>query len=287
MKPTPTEAPVSASTRTLDRGLRILDVLKDRGSLTLTEIASDLDLDKSTVYRMLGTLATRLYVERQSDGRWRLAVRLIEHARRVTADSELYRIGLPYLQRLREATRESANLAVLHGELIVWLAVLDGDSPIRATTPAGIGAGMPHCTASGKAVLAYLPQDEVDRIVDHSGLPARTHNTITTMDELRADLQRTRERGFAFDDMETMLGLRCVATPLFGPAGRVVGAISVSGPALRFEVPDRWAPMLSAASVDISRSMGADESTLMQFWSAIDAPPGVPLDGGDAHSATA
>lgn len=270
MKHLDAERTQPVSTRTLDRGLRILDFLKDRGASSLTEIASELELDKSTVHRLLGTLTSRLYVERSNDGRYRLTVGLIEHARRVTADSELYRIALPYLQRMRDSTRESANLGVIHGGMVVWLAVLEGESPLRVATPTGLGAGWPHCSATGKAVLAYLPDGGVEQIVRTTGLPARTSNTIRTMDALLTELQRIRERGYAIDDIENTPGLRCVATPIFGPDAVVLGAISISAPAMRFslESAESLAPMLVQMSLDISRSMGAGESTLLGFWTA-------------------
>ncbi len=263
--------PPTPATRTLERGLRILDVLKDRGPSTLTEIAQALQLDKSTAHRLLRTMVNLLFVEREPEGtKYRLAVKLVEHGRRVIADMELHRVALPHLHHLREAAGESANLAVLHGGAIVWVATLEGRSPLRMTGPAGVGAGQLHSTASGKAILAFLPDGEVGRLLANSDLAPSTSTTIATVEALREELRRTRDRGYALDDMENIPGLRCIAVPVFGPSDQVLGAISVSAPALRFtqEAIRQVLPVLIEVGLDVSRTMGADERTLMALMNA-------------------
>jgi IclR family KDG regulon transcriptional repressor len=256
--------------RTLARGLQILDVLKDRGRSNLTEISMEVGLDKSTVHRLLYTLTELGFIERNDDNqKYRLAVKLIEHGRRAAADMELRRVALPYLKRLREASGETASFSVLDGGKIVWVEMQETRSPLPMTLPAGVGAGWPHATASGKAIMAYLPAQAVERLLPAGGLPAQTKNTITTVDGLREDLSRTRERGYALDDIENIEGLRCIAVPLFGPGGRVLGAISISAPAFRFseEVYLPLVPVLKDVGLDISRSMGADERSLIVILS--------------------
>ncbi|MBI3943937.1 MAG: IclR family transcriptional regulator [Chloroflexi bacterium] len=262
--------------RTLARGLRILDVLKDRGTSTLTEIATELAIDKSTVYRLLNTLVELGFVDRDADSqKYRLSVKLIEHGRRVATDLELRRVALPYLERLRETCGETVSLTMLRDDRVVWVEVLEGRNPLRMTLPAGVGAGWIHSTASGKAMLAYLPDQEIDRIYQEVGFPAQTSNTLTTLEALREDLRITRKRGYSLDNMENIDGLRCIGTPLFGPAGKILGAISISAPAFRFlqEVYLALVPVMKEISLNISRSMGADDRTLLAALSPAPIAP--------------
>jgi DNA-binding IclR family transcriptional regulator len=137
-------------------------------------------------------------------------------------------------------------------------------------TPTGVAAGRLHSTASGKAILAFLPDEEAEGLLSDLYLVASTGTTIVTVEALREELRRTRDRGYAVDDMENVPGLRCIAVPVFGPSERVLGAVSVSAPALRFteEVIRQLVPVIIEASLDISRSMGADERTLLALVSA-------------------
>jgi IclR family acetate operon transcriptional repressor len=147
-------------------------------------------------------------------------------------------------------------LAIPSGDEVVYIAKVDSPHSVRMASQ--IGALNPmHCTALGKAILAHYASDRVDGIIA-KGLPRRTSHTLTTPERLRDELERVRSKGFATDDQENELGVRCTGAPIFDYTGKVVGAISVSGPAGRItqESSLEMGPLVKDAALEISRRMG-------------------------------
>lgn len=235
----------------LGTSLRILEALKEKGSAGVTELADELDLPKSTVYSHLRTLREHEYVDWQ-DETYCIGLKFLDFGEHTRDRMRIYDVAKPEVEALAEETGELANLLVEeHGEG-VYLTRAKGDQAVNLDTHAGMRVGL-HCTSLGKAVLAYLPEERVDEIVDRWGLPARTANTISTREELDEELAAIRERGYATDNGERLSGLRCVAAPVTDPDGHAIGAVSVSGPTSRMkgetfesEIPER---VQSAANV--------------------------------------
>ena len=137
------------------------------------------------------------------------------------------------MQSVNQETRETANLVLWNGHSAVCIEKIDSPESITIQHTQ-IGHTEPlHSSGLGKAILAYLPETEVKDVLKGIDLKRTTHNTLTTATALRADLQSTRERGFAIDDEEGIIGIRCVACPILGHLGNVVGAISLAGPSIR------------------------------------------------------
>jgi IclR family acetate operon transcriptional repressor len=165
---------------------------------------------------------------------------------------------MPYLENLRRLSGESVNLSILdQGDRVLWIEILPSPQALRVNSGVGLRV-LPHCTAAGKAMLAHLPECEVERIAEATGLPRITPNTITHIDQLKQELEKIRSRGFATDSQEHWQELNCVGAPIFGPDGRCVGAISTSGPAFRFSLEklEELGPSVMALAGEISRKLG-------------------------------
>lgn len=235
----------------LGTSLRILEALKLRGSAGVTELSTELELPKSTVYSHLRTLREHEYVVQQDD-EYCIGLKFLSLGQHTRDRMPIYEVAKPEVNALAEQTGELANLLVEeHGEG-VYLFRSKGEQAVSLDTHAGMRVKL-HCTSLGKAILAYLPEERVDEIIDRWGLPAQTATTITTREELEKEFAAIRERGYAHDKGERLSGLRCVAAPIKNLDGHAIGAVSVAGPTSRMkgerfesDVPER---VMSAANV--------------------------------------
>ncbi|MBX6394364.1 MAG: IclR family transcriptional regulator [Alicyclobacillaceae bacterium] len=220
--------------KSVDRALRILEqVSRYKEGVGITELAADVDMYKSTVHRLLTTLLNRGYVEQDvKTGRYKLGYKILEMASRLLGNLDIRKEARPYLEDLANYTNEVVHLVVLdHGEA-VYIEKVEGSETIRMHSRVGARAPV-HCTGVGKAILAFLPEEEVLEIIDKHGLEPHTPYTITEWPRLRDELQRVRESGFAVDWEENELGIVCVAAPIWDHTGRVCAAVSVSAPKMR------------------------------------------------------
>jgi IclR family acetate operon transcriptional repressor len=242
----------------VDAALSILETLGSAHEMGLTELARKLGLGKSSVHRLLASLVTRGYVEKspQSD-RYRLTYRLFAVGSRAAARLGLRDIAHPVMERLAAQTGEAVNLAVLDGRRVVSVHRVESRHLLRIHLE--IGGGIPaHATALGKVLLAALAPDELTRRLQGQRLERLTPNTISDRSALRTALARVREAGFATDDEECSLGLRCVAAPILDHRGLAAAAVSISGPSLRLPLPrlsDMAGPVREAAR-EISHRLG-------------------------------
>lgn len=231
--------PVTTSQKTI----RLLDALRQLGSAGVTELASAVDMNKSTVHNHLSTLrAEELVVQRGDE--YSLGLRLLEFGGQARHQQPLYHIALPEIERLASQTGELANLVVEEHGHGVYLASKQGDNAVDLDIYPGLRRPL-HLTGSGKAILAHLPLDRLDEIIDRHGLPAKTDQSITDREELLEHLDAIRERGFAVDEEEHISGLQCIGAPVLSGDGTVLGAVSISVPVTRMsddefynEVPD-------------------------------------------------
>lgn len=215
--------------RSLQRAFELLEHLADAGgAMALSELTEASGLPMPTIYRMLRTLADQGYVRQEPSKRYALGPRLIR-----LGDSAGRLLGAsarPALAELVDRVGETANMAVLDGDEVVYVAQVPSRHSMRMFTEVGRRV-RPHCTGVGKALLAQLPPESVAAMVARTGMPANTPHTITEPAALLAELARIKAAGHALDDEEQELGVRCVAVPL--PGAPVPAAISVSGPSGR------------------------------------------------------
>lgn len=215
--------------RSLERAFELLEHLADAGGeMALSELTEASGLPMPTIYRLMRTLVNRGYARQAPSKRYALGPRLI---RLGEASSRL--LGgwaRPALARLVDDVGETANMAMLEGDAVVYVAQVPSKHSMRMFTEVGRRV-QAHCTGVGKALLAQLPAEAARALVCRTGLDPHTPHTITDTDALMRELELIRGRGYALDDEEQELGVRCVAVPLIGvPA---LSAISVSGPSGR------------------------------------------------------
>jgi IclR family acetate operon transcriptional repressor len=213
--------------QSIARVFDLLETMADLGGIvTLSELAQRSGLPVPTIHRLMRTLVDLGYVRQEPSRAYALAPRLVrlgEGASRLIGTW-----ATPHLRRLVDAVGESANLALLDGDEVVYAAQVQGRHSMRMFTEVGRRAGM-HCTAVGKAMLAAMPPDRAVDILRRSGLSAQTVHTHTTVEAMQEELGRIRENGYAIDEEEQEIGVRCVAVALPGERA----AISVSGPSTR------------------------------------------------------
>jgi IclR family acetate operon transcriptional repressor len=242
----------------LERGLEVLQLLatEDR-AYSLQELVDRAALPKTTVFRLLVTLERKGFVERTPDGRHRIGLQLGRLGKFAHATFDLRRISEAELKQLHESSSDTVNLASWRNDQIIYVEVLV--SPLRTKIVELPGTVAPlHASALGKAVAAYLGDEELRRILGSAGFPRLTSRTITNLRAFNADLAKTRARGFSLDREETDLDASCIGGPIFDANG-VVGAVSVSATTARMNIGRVriLAPQLLAACRSISAKLGA------------------------------
>ncbi|ELY50929.1 IclR family transcriptional regulator [Natronolimnohabitans innermongolicus] len=219
--------------KTTDTLFEIIEALQSLNGATLAELADELEFAKSTIHSHLATLEHNEYVVRTGD-EYELGLKFLEHGMFVKNNRELARLAKPVLEDLADATGEVAWLIVEEHGTAVYLEKAMGERAVQTHASVG-GRARLHHLATGKLILAYLPEERVDEIIDRHGLPERTPHTITDPEELRAELEAIREDGIAINDKETVAGLRAIGAPVIDDE-TIHGAICVSGPANRLTV---------------------------------------------------
>lgn len=224
--------------------------------LGVTELATRLDLGKSTVHRLLTTLATEELIEQNPQtGRYRLGLAVHELGG-VSAGSELHAAVLMPMTDLRNRTGETVQVGVLDRRQVVYVERLDSPHTLRLFIDVG-RRNDAHCTGTGKCLLAFLPPEELDRILVGWEMPAQTEHTVTSARTLRDQLKDTRRRGYARNAHESELGVISVAAPIRDASNEVIAAMSVAGPAQRLEpVEDKVARAVVQAAAAASRRLG-------------------------------
>jgi len=248
-------APRGTGVQSVERAFALLEHLTEAGgSLGLTQLAAASGLPMPTIHRLISTLAAQGYVRRESSRRYSLGPRLVrigEVAGRAFGDW-----AKPSLVELAKLTGETANLAMLDGDAVVYMAQAPGPHSMRMFTEPGRRV-LPHCTGVGKCLLAQLPDCDAKAILARTGLPAMTDRTITDIGFMMDQLAEIREQGYALDDNEQEIGVRCVAVPM--PGGPAHVAISVSGPHARMREEDirRIVPIVQSAAERLGAAAAA------------------------------
>jgi DNA-binding IclR family transcriptional regulator len=216
---------------TVETTFALLERLKQEGPLGPTALADDLGMAKSTVHRHLQTLERAGVVVSTEEG-YRLGLRLFDFGVVARNEHALYAVAKPKVDELARETGEKVWCITEEAGRGIHLYGATGEGSVRTDARDGTRTYL-HQHAAGKAILAHLPDGWVDEICDRHGLPARTEHTITDREELFADLDRVRDRGYALNREESVPKLHAVGVPITDEAGHAIGAISVSGPSSR------------------------------------------------------
>jgi IclR family acetate operon transcriptional repressor len=222
--------------KSLDRAMIVLERLSEIGNATLSELAADLGQAPASVYRVLVTLQGRGIVGYEADGQiWHIGPTAYLIGSRFLRRTSLVERARPVLRRLMEQTGETANLGIAREGQVLFVSQVETHATIRAFFPPGTMSPM-HASGIGKALLAHMPDDDRDRLLDGQELTQFTQFTCADRPALEADLAQIKARGYSIDAEEKNLGMRCIAAPIFDVYGETVAGISVSGPTSRVRV---------------------------------------------------
>ena len=240
----------------LDRAFAVLDLLGESETpLGLAQVASSLQLHKSTAHRFLMVLERHRMVERTATGKFRLGLRLFDFGYRAIEQYALRDRAQPHLRRLVAETEETAHLCILEQARVIYIDKIEPARSVRMITR--IGSSNPvHCTSVGKAILAFLPEERAADVVKRTRFERFTHRTIATPEALRTEMEKTRRRGYAVDDEELEEGLRCIAVPLLDAQKQPVAAVSISGPS--FRVTAQKLPAIANQLLQCVRGIASD-----------------------------
>lgn len=246
--------------KSLDRAMQVFEHLSTTTGATLSEIAADLGQSPATVYRILITLEGRGLVEFDpGDQVWHIGAQAFVVGARYLRRTSLVERARPILRGLMEATGETANLGIARGANVLFVSQVETHETIRAFFPPGTLSPL-HASGIGKALLSGMDGEALNRFLARSHLERFTARTICDRDALLAELQAIRQRGFAIDDEEKSLGMRCVAAAVFDANGEAIAGLSVSGPTSRMDhsrIAGYGAAVAEAAG-RLSAAMGGD-----------------------------
>lgn len=232
-------SPASSSTevRALSRGLRILEILTDTPEgLSLTELTEDAQLSKSSTHRLLQTLMNNGYVlQNTTSSHYLPSLKLLELGSRLLQDNDVHDVARVLLQDLGTTTGETVHLVLLDHNSAVYIEKVESPNSIRMYSKIGMSVPL-HCTAVGKAILAYLPDDKLDAFFMNTHLTRFSEKTITDPEILRAKLEKVRADGYAVDDGEHEEQILCIAVPLFARNHQIVGAVSITAVSFRVNI---------------------------------------------------
>lgn len=239
--------------QSVDRAIDLLEIMTDLGGeAALSELATAAELPLPTIHRLMRTLVTRGYARQLPSRRYTLGPRLIRLGE--SAGRQVGAGARPHLERLARELGETANLAMIDRDMVVYVAQASSSHSMRMFTEVGRRVYC-HCTGVGKMVLAELPDSTIREIVGRVGMPPATDQSITTVDDLLTEMATIREQGYSVDDGEQEIGVRCFAVPV--PGAPTPTAVSVSGPAARvtYEFGETALPLLHDAARQISAQL--------------------------------
>ena len=234
--------------QSLARGLKILDILgQNPDGISITELSEMLDVDKGSASRLVATLATYGYAERDEvTRRYHVGSQIVSLSRSVLNRLPLREAAKPFLRQLMERTGECAHLGVAAQGKVMYIDQVE--SPVTLRVNAQVGTMNPlYCTALGKILLAF---SDLDRPAE---MPAFTEKTITDPGVLKEHLEQVRRLGYAVDDEEFDTGVRCIAVPIFDFRNKLAGAIGVSGPATRVTLARL--PEMTASVIEVGKAL--------------------------------
>lgn len=216
--------------QSVERAFSILELFQKSNCAEygVKEIADELQLNKSTAFGLINTLTNLGYLQQNLENqKYALSLKLLCFSNTIKLQNSIIRTVHPFLERLSQKYGETAHCAIEYNDGVIYIDKVQVTDSLYISTQIGTRNDL-HCTGVGKCILAYMPQDSQERVLS-SNLKTMTYNTITNSEQLRAEIQRIRENGYALDHEEIIVGLSCVAVPVFSGPNEVAFSISVSG----------------------------------------------------------
>ncbi len=239
------------------RAFLILESFKENPAMGVTELAKSLALNKSTVYHLLATLVSLGYIEQDEERKYSMSLKVFELGSVVVNRMELKKEALPLLKELSQLTQETVNLVTLVDHEVIYIEKIESQDAIRINTQVGRKVGL-YCSAVGKVILAFLPEERRETILNKIEFKAITPHTILSKDELLKELERIREKGYGVDNEEIFVGIKCIAAPILDQSSEVAAAISLTSPLHRIneKKEERLGALVMDVASKISRRLG-------------------------------
>lgn len=259
-KPAPRPAPKPSAVPMVNaatRAFAVLDRLSRQRTIGLEDLSRDVQLAKPTVYRFLLTLQELGYARRAEGDRWALSLKMFNVGSRALDHLDLYSAARPIAEELSDDLGETVHMGVLEGDSAVYVLKIESRYTIRMFSR--VGRRIPlHCTAIGKTLLAFAPEEEREATLKGVRLLAFTKKTLTTRAALYAELERIRAQGFALDAEEHEEGIHCIGAPIFDHTGGIGAVLSASWPGFRYEWGEESEKVdkVKAAAARISQLLG-------------------------------
>ncbi|MGB0682090.1 MAG: IclR family transcriptional regulator domain-containing protein [Magnetovibrionaceae bacterium] len=249
-----TKAERGGQVQSLARALNLMNALTDEDQgLNLTDLAQKVGLAPSTAHRLLTTLQEMRFVRYDTErGAWMVGVQAFVVGNAFARSRDVIAMSRPHMRQLMEESAETVNLAVEDQGEAIYMSQVECRQMMRAIAKPGGRVNL-HCSGVGKALMSAMSADEVAKILQRHGLPKYTEFTLDTPAKLREDLDKARAQGFALDDQENAIGLRCVAAPVFDELGRPLAALSLSGPMAR--ITDKRVPILGSMVIHFAKEV--------------------------------
>jgi len=249
----------SNNVKSVMKAFLIMEELDKSGELSIGDLSERLLMDKATVHRLINTIKDAGYINQNLDNKkYSNSLKLLAMGNRVMEKSGVKHIARPYVEELAEKTGETINLGVRVGNKIIYVDKLESSSTIKVGL--GIGVSVPsYCSGLGKAILAFTLEDELEEVLDSISFVKYTDGSITDRVLLKEEFKEIRERGYSIDDEEYVIGLICIAAPIYDYHGNPVAAISVSSPKYRYDANKHlefYSSLVTEAAQKISRQLG-------------------------------
>ncbi|MEH6403144.1 MAG: IclR family transcriptional regulator C-terminal domain-containing protein [Sneathiella sp.] len=245
--------------QSLTRALSILNLIAENApGLNLTGISRALSLAPSTTHRLLTTLQEERYVQYDRDNsRWQIGMQAFVTGNGFLSSRDLVTVARPFMRRVMEESGETVNLAISEGDDVIYMAQVESREMMRVYAKPGNRVPL-HCSGVGKAIMMTMTEQDIDRLAALKGLPKLTDKTLCDLHALKAELKTSKDQGFALDNEEHAIGLRCVASVIYDEYSEAIAAVSVSGPAARIPTERLYQLGTSVKKIatDITEALG-------------------------------
>ena len=248
----------SGAVKSVYRAIKILEAFDGDEGMTVTEISNRLHFPKSSVHQILNTLTNENILKKNPlTNRYFLGVKLFILGARARGNLEIRKVAEPLLKKLKEIFDETVHLTVLDNDEVLYVECFQSSKLLRPFQIIGYRAPL-HCTAVGKAMMAFMSKQDIDRVIRAKGLPRYTKNTLTDERSLMKDLEAVVMRGYSVDNIEHEQGVRCIGAPIRNHEGQVFAAVSVTWPSQRLQLSriPKLAETIIAIANEISRRLG-------------------------------
>ncbi len=250
--------------QSVDRALRIVSLVsQNKDGLGVTELASYLELNKSSVFKLLSTLVSHGFIEQDEETKkYKLGYKYLELSAILLESIDIRSQARSFLEKLETLTNEVIHLVIYDQEELVYIEKLEGNETLRTHSKVGRRAPV-HCTSVGKVILAHLSEEVVDSIIEKNGLPRHTDYTITNKETLLKELKKVQKQGYGVEVEENEQGISCIAAPIFDHRGNITAAVSISAPSIRLTESrlEELKPAIIQTGLNISKRLGYKSGT--------------------------